>query len=122
MELLICGTAAAEGWPALFCSCEPCAAARRRGGKELRSRTGYMLGEKLRIDFGPDSFYHQQRHGLAYERVEALVMTHAHEDHWVAHELYYRRPGFSLVPEGAQLTVYGHARVEEQLAAVINGE
>src|SRR5947207_3031075 len=122
MELLICGTAAAEGWPALFCSCGPCRKARELGGKNLRSRAAYMLGEKIRIDFGPDSLYHQQRFGLAYDRVEALLMTHAHEDHWLAHELYYRRPGFSIVPETGRMVVYGNARIGEQLAGITGGD
>jgi phosphoribosyl 1,2-cyclic phosphate phosphodiesterase len=122
MELLICGTAAAEGWPALFCTCEPCREARRRGGKDLRSRAAYMLGEKIRIDFGPDSFYHQQRYGLAYDRLEALLLTHAHADHWLAGEFHYRKPGFSLIPETAALTVYGNERVESMLAVEIGAE
>src|SRR5436309_2283982 len=122
MELLICGTSAAEGWPALFCSCEACLKARRLGGKNLRSRAAYMLGEEIRIDFGPDSLCHQQRYGLAYERLQALVMTHAHDDHWLAHELFYRRPGFSIVPEGHCLAIYGNARIGEQLAALTGGD
>jgi phosphoribosyl 1,2-cyclic phosphate phosphodiesterase len=81
-----------------------------------------MLGEQIRVDLGPDSFYHQQRYALAYERVEALVMTHGHEDHWLAHELHYRRPGFSVVPENSLLTVYGNARVERELAEVTGGD
>ena len=39
MEILYLGTAAAEGWPALFCGCEICKRARAAGGKELRTRT-----------------------------------------------------------------------------------
>lgn len=122
MELLVCGTAAAEGWPALFCHCEPCAEARRRGGKDLRSRSAYMLGEKIRLDFGPDSFYHQQRYGLAYERLEALLFSHAHADHLLAREFYYRRPGFSRIPEDAVLTLYGSERAEELIAEEIRGD
>jgi phosphoribosyl 1,2-cyclic phosphate phosphodiesterase len=122
MELLICGTGAAEGWPALFCHCGPCAAARERGGKNLRSRAAYMLGERIRIDFGPDSFYHQQRYGLAYGRLEALLLSHGHADHWLPRELYYRRPGFSIVPEEKPLAVYGSARSRELLHAQIDGD
>lgn len=39
MEIQYLGTAAAEGWPALFCDCEICRKARKTGGKELRTRT-----------------------------------------------------------------------------------
>lgn len=120
MELLICGTAAAEGWPALFCSCGACLEARRRGGKNLRSRSAYMLGEKIRVDFGPDSFYHQQQYGLAFEGLEALVFTHAHEDHLQAYEFHYRRPGFSRIPESQVLAVYGNERVEERIGRAVD--
>ena len=47
MEILFCGTAAAEGWPALFCVCNACSQAREIGGKEVRSRAAYMLGDLL---------------------------------------------------------------------------
>lgn len=37
-ELLICGSGASEAVPALFCTCELCREAWKRGGKEIRSR------------------------------------------------------------------------------------
>lgn len=120
MELLFCGTAAAEAWPALFCTCAPCQEARRRGGKDVRSRTAYMLGEHVRVDFGPDSNLHMQRYNLAYERLQHLLITHSHEDHWTPHELHWRRPGFSVVPETC-LQVWGNAKVAQKFAAV-NGD
>ena len=58
MKLLICGSAAAEAVPGLFCTCPLCLKALKEGGKDIRSRTAYQLGEKIRIDFGPDTFYH----------------------------------------------------------------
>ncbi|MEI6501881.1 MAG: flagellar hook-basal body complex protein FliE [Armatimonadota bacterium] len=56
MFLKLLGSAAAEGWPALFCACEACREARRLGGKNLRRRTSYQLGDTVHVDFGPDSF------------------------------------------------------------------
>ena len=88
------GTAAAEGWPALFCTCDACLQARARGGKEVRSRAAYMLGDRVRVDFGPDSYLHQQKYGLAYEKLEHLLVTHSHDDHWFPKDLAYRRAGF----------------------------
>ena len=38
MKLQYLGTAAAEGWPALFCTCDNCARARAAGGKNIRTR------------------------------------------------------------------------------------
>ena len=120
MELLFCGTAAAEGWPALFCTCRACQEARARGGKDLRSRAAYMLGDTIRVDFGPDSNLHQQQFGLAYERLEHLLVTHSHDDHWYPTELAYRRRGFSVAPE-TPLHVWGNEAVERKFIA-FNGD
>jgi phosphoribosyl 1,2-cyclic phosphate phosphodiesterase len=118
LDILFCGTAAAEGWPALFCACAACQGARAdtNGGKNLRSRAAYMLGERVRIDFGPDSNLHQQRYGLAYERVEHLLVTHSHDDHWFPRDLAYRRRGFSVVPDWP-LHVWGNGRVAAKFVA-----
>jgi len=43
--------------------------------------------------------------------MEHLLVTHGHEDHWLPHELYYRRPGFSEVPSDSVLRVHGNERV-----------
>ncbi|HET6382541.1 MAG TPA: MBL fold metallo-hydrolase [Armatimonadota bacterium] len=119
MEIMICGTAAAEGWPALFCHCKPCAEARKRGGKNLRSRSAYQIGETIRIDFGPDCNLHQQKFGLAYERLEHLLMSHSHWDHWSPLDLDNRKRGFSLIPETAVLNIYGNERVRSKLETAI---
>lgn len=117
MEILFCGTAAAEGWPALFCTCAACQKARERGGKEVRSRAAYMLGDRIRVDFGPDSNLHQQKYGLAYERLEHLIVTHSHDDHWFVQDVAYRRRGFSVTPE-SPLHVWGNEKVEKKFVAV----
>ena len=33
------GTAAAEGWPGLFCDCQACEKARAKGGRNIRTRS-----------------------------------------------------------------------------------
>lgn len=111
MEILFCGTGAAEAWPALFCTCPACQQARQNGGKDIRSRAAYMLGDTIRVDFGPDSNLHQQKYGLAYERLEHLIMTHSHDDHWFPTDMGYRRRGFSRIPE-TPLYLWGNAAVE----------
>ena len=40
MKLQFLGSAAAEGWPAMFCECPACKEAARRGGRDLRLRAG----------------------------------------------------------------------------------
>jgi phosphoribosyl 1,2-cyclic phosphate phosphodiesterase len=120
MEILFCGTAAAEGWPALFCACGACRKARELGGKNVRSRAAYMVGDRIRIDFGPDSNLHQQKYGLAYEKLSHLLVTHSHDDHWFVQDLAYRRKGFSVVPD-EPLHVWGNEKVERKFTAA-NGD
>jgi phosphoribosyl 1,2-cyclic phosphate phosphodiesterase len=122
MDVLVCGTAAAEAWPALFCHCSACAEARRRGGKNIRSRSGYLLGEEIKIDFGPDCAYHSLAYGIAYEKLKHLLVSHSHTDHWTPEEFSWRRPGFSVVPEESILTIYGNEKVRTKTEAAIHGE
>ena len=68
-EFIICGSAAAEAWPALFCNCRCCQEAFARGGKEIRTRTTYHLGDTVHIDFGPDICTQMQRFGLPRTRI-----------------------------------------------------
>ena len=107
MKLLICGSAAAEAVPGLFCSCPLCLKAMELGGKDIRSRTAYQLGEQIRIDCGPDMFYHMVKYRLRYDRLRELVFTHEHLDHFYPGELVNRSPGMSKVPEDAVLRVIG---------------
>ena len=113
MDILICGTAAAEGWPALFCICEACIRAREMGGKNIRTRAAYMVDDRVRVDFGPDSYLHQLKYGLDYSRLEHLLISHAHSDHWYPTDLHFRRKGYSDVGDRS-LTLWGNAKVERR--------
>ncbi|MEA3403018.1 MAG: MBL fold metallo-hydrolase [Armatimonadota bacterium] len=113
MTLTILGTAAAEGWPALWCPCETCAQARRLGGKNIRRRCAYQLGERIHVDFGPDSFAQMVRFDLDYAAMEHLLITHSHADHLTPAEIMYRRPGFVDLREDQVLTIYGNEAVRQ---------
>jgi phosphoribosyl 1,2-cyclic phosphate phosphodiesterase len=117
MLLRVLGSAAAEGWPAPFCVCEACQEARRRGGKDLRRRTSYQLGDQVHVDWGPDSYHSMIALSLDYSPLRHLLITHSHQDHWCPQELYWRRQGFSQVPEGSWLTIHGNTHVEQILGA-----
>jgi phosphoribosyl 1,2-cyclic phosphate phosphodiesterase len=78
----VLGSAAAEGWPAAFCVCEACGEARRRGGKDLRRRTTYQLGDTVRVDWGPDSYASMIALGLDYAPLQHLFITHSHQEHF----------------------------------------
>jgi phosphoribosyl 1,2-cyclic phosphate phosphodiesterase len=121
MFLKVLGSAAAEGWPAVFCGCEPCREARRRGGKDLRRRTSYQLGDAIHVDFGPDSYGSMIDFGLDYSLLRHLFITHVHPDHWYPEQLRLRREGFSRCLAGSLLTVYGNGHVGADLAAFSEG-
>ena len=55
MRLQFLGSAASESIPALWCECENCRKAARLGGRNLRRRTAYLVGDHTLVDFGPDA-------------------------------------------------------------------
>jgi phosphoribosyl 1,2-cyclic phosphate phosphodiesterase len=107
MELLILGTAAAEGWPAPFCLCDHCEEARRRGGVNIRGRAGALIDDDLKIDFGPDTLSQMQRTGRNLAHVKTILFTHQHSDHVAASELHWMVPTFTRTPPG-QVEVWGN--------------
>ncbi|HIS53274.1 MAG TPA: hypothetical protein IAC15_11175 [Candidatus Onthomonas avicola] len=112
MKMCYLGTAAAEGWPALFCSCPICSNARQAGGRNLRTRTQAMLDGELLLDFPPDTYCHALRHGLNLGGIHTLLVTHSHMDHWFPTELIHRHEHFGHGAEGI-LDVYGNEAVEQ---------
>ncbi len=112
MEIQYLGTAAAEGWPALFCSCNICKKARELGGKELRTRTQAIVDGKLLIDFPPDTYTHALKYSLELGQIHHLLITHSHMDHFFPVELIHRHEHFGHHAEGL-LYVYGNEAVEK---------
>ena len=107
MHIKILGSAAAEGWPAIFCSCETCRKSREIGGKNLRSRAAVQINGTHRIDFGPDAWYHESVLGADMSRLEHLFISHSHWDHLSHQHLHYLVPPFGHGRNGA-LHVYGN--------------
>ncbi|MGI5884816.1 MAG: MBL fold metallo-hydrolase, partial [Candidatus Spyradocola sp.] len=118
MKVQILGTAAAEGWPALFCNCEACRKARALGGRNVRTRAGTMIDDQLLIDFSADTYGNALRFGLDLSRVHTLLVTHDHEDHLYAEDLGTRYTWFAHLDAQAPETlwVYGNDRVGAQVA------
>ena len=112
MKILYMGTAAAEGWPALFCSCPICTQAREHGGKNLRTRTQALLDSSLLIDFPPDTYGHALRYGLDLGKIHTPLVTHSHMDHWFPADLIHRHEHFGHGADGV-LEVYGSEAVEK---------
>lgn len=112
MEIQYLGTAAAEGWPALFCDCAICRRARVVGGKELRTRTQSVVDGKILIDFPPDTYAHALHNSLQLGQIRHLLITHSHMDHFFPVELIHRHEHFGHHAEGV-LHVYGNEAVEK---------
>lgn len=90
MKLTYLGTAAAEGWPAVFCNCGSCREARRLGGKNIRTRSQAIVDGELLLDFPCDTYLHVLREGLDLSAVRWLLVTHSHTDHFYPAELVLR--------------------------------
>ena len=111
MEILFLGTAAAEGIPALFCRCETCAVARKRGGKDIRSRTGFLINRHLMIDITPDIMMHQRLYDLDLAAVDTLCITHSHTDHLNDADLCFRSTkNYAVIPGEKPLNVYANKK------------
>ena len=114
--LLLLGSAAAEGIPALFCDCRVCREAAARGGPDVRARTSCNFGGDVQIDFGPDSLQAWQAHRDVLRRMRHVLVTHAHEDHLQPTDLVYKYPGFAAVPAlGWPLAVHGTAPTRRRM-------
>ncbi len=111
MELLLLGTGAAEGWPAPYCACPNCEEARRRGGPNLRARSGALLDDDLKIDHSADTVLHMQRCRRSLASLRTLVFTHQHSDHILPQELRWIAPPFTRTPPAQPIAVYGNQQV-----------
>ena len=95
MRLTYYGTAAAEGFPAIFCNCDACNRARAAGGRNIRTRSQAMLDGRLLIDFCPDTAAHVALYGLDLRDVTDCLITHGHTDHLFPDDMSYRRPCYA---------------------------
>lgn len=90
MKLTYLGTAASEGWPAVFCNCEYCLKAKQAGGKNIRTRSQAIIDDELLIDLGPDTYMHMLNNNLDLSAVKHCLITHSHVDHFMPVELMFR--------------------------------
>lgn len=122
MHIKFLGTAAAEGWPGLFCRCAACVDARRLGGKNIRTRAQAVVDGEVLIDFGPDSYLHMLHQGLDLPGISSLLITHSHSDHFYPQDLMLRFTpyGHGALPRG--LPVYGNAKVVDSLKRMLAAE
>lgn len=105
MRIHVMGSAAADGWPAIWCRCGSCRRARELGGKNIRSRSGALIDGDLKIDLSPDTYMQSLRDGIELGNVRNLLVTHSHYDHFLAGELLMYVKPFAHDP--AELHVWG---------------
>ncbi|HEX7432732.1 MAG TPA: MBL fold metallo-hydrolase [Anaerolineaceae bacterium] len=95
MQLLFLGSAAAEGYPGLFCNCGNCREARALGGKNIRFRSSLLVNQDLLIDFGPDLLAATYRFNLSLSEITTGLITHAHSDHFYTGNFEMRGKSFT---------------------------
>jgi phosphoribosyl 1,2-cyclic phosphate phosphodiesterase len=79
MRIIILGTGTSQGVPVIGCTCEVCTSSDPR---DNRLRTSAFIETKeanLLIDCGPDFRQQMLREGI--DRVDGVLITHAHQDH-----------------------------------------
>jgi len=81
MDLLFVGTGAADVATPLTCGCDNCRAIRRHGGRNLRHYASLLVDGRLLVDCGPSVPWRLAELDVPPGQVEALVITHSHEDH-----------------------------------------
>jgi phosphoribosyl 1,2-cyclic phosphate phosphodiesterase len=113
MKIKFMGTAAGEGWPGLFCKCEACQKARELGGRNIRKRTCTMVDDNILIDFGPDILSHVHKHSLDLTALDAIIITHSHEDHLYPSDLHLARPPFGYFERESKIMLCGNRTVHD---------
>ena len=119
MKIRYLGTAATEGFPAAFCNCKSCTAARKDISKELRTRSQMLIDTELMIDFPPESYYHAMRFGVDLSAVRTLLVTHSHTDHFYAQEFVNRGYKFAEGIASEFLDIYGNRTLSPNGTAIL---
>lgn len=106
MKITFLGTGASEGIPALFCNCKLCCEARAK--REYRTRSQLLINDDLLIDFPPDTYMHSLLYGVDLGRIENMLITHSHSDHFYPEDFWARGGWASFNMSSDTLTVHGN--------------
>lgn len=122
MKIKHLGTAAAEGWPGVFCACDPCRKAREKGGKDIRTRSSALINDTLMVDLPPDTYCHVVNFQLDLSKLNHLVITHSHQDHFYSDELKFRRPVYAYFDDDSMLQIYGNKAVRDIVTSILDSD
>lgn len=115
MKLTYLGTAAAEGWPAVFCNCEYCIRAKELGGKNIRTRSQTLINDDFLIEFNGDTYSHMLDNKLDISKVRFCFITHSHLDHFQPTDLVFRETNcYSHNMAEPTVKIYGNKAVNEK--------
>lgn len=120
MKITYLGTAAAEGFPGIFCNCDFCRSARKKGGKNIRTRSQTLINDDLLIDFPPDTYHHFLSNSIEGDRIKYLLITHSHADHLYLEDFAMRGGAFSHNEREEILTIVASGDAYDKLRAFGN--
>ncbi len=112
MKIRFLGTGAAEGIPAMYCKCPTCEEIRKRGEREFHTRSQCVVDNAVGIDFPPDAYYHGLKFWIDWSKINHLLITHSHMDHFYAHDFILRGYKYCSKIEN-KLHIYGNAEVKK---------
>ena len=120
MKLTYLGTAAAEGFPAVFCNCEYCQKAREsKDRRNLRTRSQALINDDLLIDLPADTMAHFHQNNIRGDKIKYIIITHSHNDHFYDVNLDLHGSCYAHNMQEEKLHVFGsdvvYARLEGQL-------
>ena len=118
MKIKILGSGGGEAYPATFCACEHCNAARRAGGKSIRTLSQTLINDDLLIDFPADTAEHARRFGLNLGDIANILVTHTHSDHFVPQPLFCRGGVYAHNLKEPEVTIHGSSDVKRVFNAV----
>ena len=122
MRIKFLGTIAAEGGPALFCNCEYCREAKKRGGKNIRSRSQLLVNEDLLVDFPADTYMHKTLYNLDLSKVRYLLITHSHEDHFYPNDLCLHGSHCAYGMAEPMMDIYCNEGVRNRFISEVGGK
>jgi len=123
IKITYLGTAAAEGFPAVFCNCEYCREAKLLGGKNIRTRSQALINDDLLIDFPADTYSHFLNNNIDGDKIKYMLVTHSHLDHFYVKELEMRHGPFAHDMRAARLKIYcnsGTANIIQKIDGIEN--
>ncbi|HEX2924651.1 MAG TPA: MBL fold metallo-hydrolase [Ruminiclostridium sp.] len=120
MKIQYLGTAACEGWPALFCRCEACGQARQLGGKNIRTRSQSLVDDCLLLDMPADTYYHSLKYNIDLSAIEHILITHSHDDHFYPLDILMKTEPYAFMGKVKKINVYGNNVVSDMLKKAMN--